>query len=153
WTLDQVRAFTAEMARKNLRFFLDTNQSWAFPSSQRPAVSIIIPVFNRASLTLQCLEALSSEAGVGLQVIIIDNASSDETADLFERIKGIRYVRNGENVHFLEASNQGAALANGTVLLFLNSDTRVLPGTISSALESLTSSPTTGAVGAKLILP
>jgi GT2 family glycosyltransferase len=153
WTLDQVRAFTSEMADKNLRFFLDTNQSWTFPSSPRPAISVVIPVFNRASLTLQCLEALSSEAGIGLEVIIIDNASSDETADLFERIQGIRYVRNGENVHFLEASNQGAALANGTFLLFLNSDTRVLPGTISSALESLTSSPTTGAVGAKLILP
>jgi GT2 family glycosyltransferase len=153
WTLEQVRGFTAEMADKNLRFFLDTNQRWTFPSSQRPAVSVIIPVFNRASLTLQCLQALSSEAAVGLEVIIIDNASSDETADLFERIKEVRYVRNRENLHFLEASNQGAALATGTFLLFLNSDTRVLPGTISSALETLTSSPTNGAVGAKLILP
>jgi GT2 family glycosyltransferase len=153
WTLDQVRAFTAAIAGKNLQFFLDTKQSWAFPSSQRPAVSVIIPVFNRAPLTLQCLEALSSEAAVGLEVIIIDNASSDETADLFQRIKDVRYVRNRENVHFLEASNQGAALAKGTALLFLNSDTRVLPGTISSAVETLTSSPTHGAVGAKLILP
>jgi GT2 family glycosyltransferase len=153
WTLEQVRAFTADMADKNLRFFLDTNQSWAFPSSHRPAVSVIIPVFNRASLTLQCLEALSSEAAVGLEVIIIDNASSDETADLFARLKDIQYVRNQENVHFLEASNQGAALAKGASLLFLNSDTRVLPGTILSALETLTSSPTNGAVGARLILP
>jgi len=153
WTLEQVRVFTAEMADKNLRFFLDTNQSWAFPSSQRPAVSVIIPVFNRASLTLQCLEALSSEAAVGLEVIIIDNASSDETEVLFERIKEIRYVRNQENLHFLEASNQGAALAKGTSLLFLNSDTRVLPGTIASALEILNSSPIHGAVGGKLILP
>ena len=141
------------MADKNLRFFLDTNQSWAFPSAQRPTVSVVIPVFNRASLTLQCLEALAAEAAAGLEVIVIDNASSDETADLFDRIKEIRYVRNRENVHFLEASNQGAALAKGTSLLFLNSDTRVLPGTISSALETLTSSSANGAVGAKLILP
>jgi GT2 family glycosyltransferase len=153
WSLEQVRAFTAETADRNLRFFLDTNQTWAFPSSQRPAVSVIIPVFNRASLTLQCLEALSSEASVGLEIVIIDNASTDETADLVERITEIRYVRNRENVHFLDASNQGAALATGTSLLFLNSDTRVLPGAISSAVETLTSSPTIGAVGAKLILP
>jgi len=153
WTLDQVRAFTGEMARKNLRFFLDSNQSWSFPSSQQPAVSVITPLFNRAELTFECLKALASEAAVGLEVIIIDNASSDETADLFERIKGIRYVRNQENAHFLEASNQGAALATGTSLLFLNSDTRVLSGTIASALETLSSSPANGAVGAKLILP
>jgi len=153
WTLEQVRAFSAEMAGKDLRFFLDTNQRWVFPSSQRPAVSVVIPVFNRASLTLLCLKALSAEAGLGLEVILIDNASGDETPDLCARIAGIRYVRNRENVHFLDASNQGAALAKATSLLFLNSDTRVLPGTIASALETLTANPTHGAVGAKLILP
>jgi O-antigen biosynthesis protein len=153
WTLDRVRAFTSEMAGRNLRFFLDTSQSWAFPSSQRPEVSVVIPVFNRASLTLQCLQALSSEAALGLEVIIIDNASSDETADLCARIANVRYVRNRENVHFLDASNQGAALATATSLLFLNSDTRVLPGTIASALETLTANPANGAVGGKLILP
>jgi GT2 family glycosyltransferase len=149
----QVRALTTATAARNLRFFLDSNQRWNFPSSERPLVSVVIPVFNRADLTLQCLEALSSEAAVGLEVIVIDNASSDATADLFERIHGIRYVRNPENVHFLEASNQGAALATGASLLFLNSDTRLLPGSIGAALETLVASPSNGAVGAKLILP
>ena len=153
WSLEQARAFTGRIADRHLRFFLDTEQTWAFPSSHRPAVSVVIPIFNRAALTLQCLEALCCEAAIGLEVIVIDNASSDETEHLFERIEGIRYVRNRENIHFLDASNQGAALATGTALLLLNSDTRVVPGTIGSALETLTASPTHGAVGAKLILP
>lgn len=148
-----LRELTTETAYRSLRLFLDANRSWQFPNSAQPKVSVIIPVFNRADLTLQCLQALAAESYNYLEVIIIDNASTDETAQLFSKIDGVRYVRNQENLHFLEGSNQGAALAQGEYLLFLNSDTRVMPGSIAAALENFPHNEKVGAVGAKLILP
>ena len=148
-----LKQLTTENAFRNLQLFLDADCSWQFPSSQNPRVSVIIPVFNRADLTLQCLQALAAESVNCLEVIIIDNASSDETTRLFSRIEGVRYIRNEKNLHFLEGSNQGAALARGEYLLFLNSDTRVMPGSIAAALENFAHAADVGAVGAKLILP
>jgi GT2 family glycosyltransferase len=122
------------------------------PSSRgTPVVSVVIALFNRAELTLDCLRSLA-DCGVPLEVIGIDNASSDRTAELFSRVRGVRYVRNDSNVHFLRATNQGAALATGRHILLLNSDTVVGAGAIEAAVRRVEMDGV-GAVGGRLILP
>jgi O-antigen biosynthesis protein len=152
-SLQNLRHLANQAARRNLEQFLASGRIWHFPASEDPVVSVVIPVFNRADLTLQCLEALASEASVGLEVIVIDNASSDETPALFSAIEGIRYVRNERNLHFLDGSNQGASLARGTFVLFLNSDTALVRGCLAVAVDTARTLPRVGAVGGRLLLP
>jgi hypothetical protein len=83
---------------------------------------------------------------------MVDNASTDETGRMLDRLDGACIVRNSENVHFLRAVNQGAAEARGSALL-LNNDANLMPGAPRAALESLHSAADIGAVGGKLILP
>ena len=87
-----------------------------------------------------------------MEVIVIDNASTDETPRLLDRVQGARVVRNSANVHFLLAVNQAARLARGDYLLLLNNDAQLQPGSLDAALATLESSPDIGAVGGRIIL-
>jgi len=116
--------------------------------------SIIIPVFNKAELTRNCLRTLPSSlvgAGNG-EVIVIDNASSDNTADVLAEFPWIRAVRNERNLGFAGANNQGARLASGRFLVLLNNDTQALPGWLAAMLAAA-ADPKVGAVGARLLFP
>ena len=114
--------------------------------------SIIIPVFNKANLTKQCLETLRPTlegAGAG-EVIVIDNASTDETPQIMEAFPWVRYIRNETNVGFAGANNQGAREANGIYLVLLNNDTEGTPGWLASMLANAKTEGV-GAVGARLL--
>jgi GT2 family glycosyltransferase len=88
-----------------------------------------------------------------MDIIIVDNNSSDDTASLLDRLEGATIVRNSANMHFLKAANAGAREARGRYILFLNNDAQVHPGSIQAAIETLEKSGDIGAVGGKLILP
>lgn len=116
--------------------------------------SIIIPVFNKAAFTKRCLETLPKTlegAGTG-EVIVIDNASSDETPEMLKAFSNTRVVRNDVNLGFAGANNQGARLAQGRHLVLLNNDTQPLPGWLASMLR-VAADPGVGAVGARLLFP
>jgi O-antigen biosynthesis protein len=118
-----------------------------------PVVSIVIPVFNQAPLTYQCLDALLARTPAGrYEVIVVDNASTDATPRLLAHVEGLRVARNEMNRGFVEACNQGAKEAGGDLLLFLNNDTVVLEGWLPPLLETA-GDPTVGAVGARLLYP
>ena len=116
-------------------------------------VSVLLVLHNRAELTFRCLRALGRSTGPRLELVIVDNASSDETARLLQQVRGATIVRNAENRHFLAAANQAAAAAHGGLLLFLNNDTEVAPAAIGHAGKALELHPNVGAVGAKLVWP
>lgn len=116
--------------------------------------SIVIPVFNKAALTRACLEALPEsvvDAGVG-EVIVIDNASTDETWEMLQEFPGVRTVHNETNTGFARANNQGARLAHGEFLVLLNNDTIPHPGWLRAMLKAARE-PNVGAVGARLLFP
>lgn len=122
--------------------------------------SVIIPVFNQWEFTRKCLAALDeSTRGERLQVIVIDNASSDETEAqcpaLGQTLFGDSFVyrRNGRNRNFGPASNQGASLAAGEYLIFLNNDTEPLPGWYRPLLDDFAKYPGIGATGPLLLYP
>ncbi len=118
-------------------------------------VSIIIPVFNKADLTKQCLIELARVTErVNYEVIVVDNDSSDETADFLSSLSGdIQVITNPENFGFAKACNQGAAAAKGKYIVFLNNDTIPRPGWLASLVDEVDSHKEVAVVGSKLLYP
>jgi GT2 family glycosyltransferase len=116
--------------------------------------TIVMPVFNKAALTKQCLETIRPTlrgAGEG-EIIVIDNASSDETPAMLEEYPWVTVVRNDVNLGFSGANNQGARMARGEYLVLLNNDTVAKPGWL-AAMLARAREPGVGIVGAKLLFP
>jgi len=140
--------------RLKINIFLEnTGLKFELPKNNTPKVSIILVLFNKVEYTYQCLETIKANSDLPYEIIIIDNASSDNTSELLDRIKYARIIRNAENIGFLRACNQGAGIANGEWLLFLNNDTQVMPALLSTLLRTTEKTEKCGAVGAKLIFP
>ncbi len=122
-------------------------------------VSIIIPVFNKVAFTRQCLASIARHASdrVQHQVIVVDNASSDETdawlKDLSGRDPRVLHIRNETNLGFSRANNVGAELATGRYVLFLNNDTIVQPGWLEAMVDVAEADPRVGIVGIKQLFP
>jgi GT2 family glycosyltransferase/glycosyltransferase involved in cell wall biosynthesis/thioredoxin-like negative regulator of GroEL len=120
-----------------------------------PRVSIIIPTFNNVALTRQCLDAVKRNTQAGsFELIVVDNASTDGTVAFLregEKAGTIRIVCNSKNLGFAKACNQGAEIARGSLLLFLNNDTEVQPGWLEPLVEILESDSQVAAVGSKLL--
>ncbi|NQY68213.1 MAG: glycosyltransferase, partial [Flavobacteriales bacterium] len=124
------------------------------PLFDTPVVSIIIPVYNQANYSYSCVEYIIKNTNVPFEVIIMDDNSSDENAiNLLDYIKNVQFIRNEENLGFLNNCNKGANLAKGKYVLFLNNDTNVQPEWLSSLVDLIESDDNIGMVGSKLIYP
>jgi GT2 family glycosyltransferase len=116
--------------------------------------TIIIPVFNKAALTRNCLRTLRATlegAGEG-EIIVVDNGSSDDTPAMLAEFPWARVIRNEQNLGFAAANNQGAREARGEFLVLLNNDTEAKPGWLNAMLQTARE-PGVGAVGARLLFP
>lgn len=117
-------------------------------------VSIVIPCWNRADLTRQCLEALAltTPDEANFEVVLVDNGSTDDTKALFASLGGdVQVVTNQMNLGYAKACNQGARAATGEWLLFLNNDTEPHAGWLEAMVDLGQSEPDIGIVGAKLL--
>lgn len=139
-------------ATEALDRFLTGTESLRIPGADESALSILLVFYNQAHLSLQCLHALLEHADVPFELIIVDNASKDRTAQLLDRLKNVKLIRNSENLGFVEAVNQGAALADSEYLLLLNNDAFIEPGALSAALAALRNDSSAGAVGGRIRL-
>ena len=125
-----------------------------FPLFEEPDVSIIIPVYNQFAYTYNCLRSiLDNSLGVKYEVIIADDVSDDDTTRLSEIAENIKIVRNAENLRFLRNCNNAAKHAHGKYILFLNNDTQVQSGWLSSLVELIERDKTIGMVGSRLVYP
>lgn len=116
-----------------------------------PALSIIIPSFNTARLLADCLDSLR---GADAEIIVVDNASADGSPDLVATdYPHVTLVRLPVNRGYGAACNTGAARATGDYLLFLNSDTRVEPGTLDVIVDAFRRDPTVAAVACHELTP
>jgi GT2 family glycosyltransferase len=120
-----------------------------------PDVSIIIPVFNNLKLTLECLSSISqaSDPQVTFEVLVRDDASTDDTVKVFGTIKHIRLVRNSENLGFLRNCNRALEDVHGKYVVFLNNDAQVCQGWLSGLLATFSQYPRVGAVGPRFLYP
>ncbi len=87
-------------------------------------VSVVIVNYNTKDITLACIDSIIKYThGISYEIILLDNASTDGSKELFEKDERIIYVYNTANYGFGKANNIGASIAAGKYLFFLNSDT------------------------------
>ncbi|MHB8647900.1 MAG: glycosyltransferase [Thermomicrobiales bacterium] len=119
-----------------------------------PTCSVIIPVYNGMPLTRQCLDAVFHTAtrAVETEIIVVDDHSGDLTPQLLASYGDrLRTVRHEENTGFSTACNDGAAIASGEYLVFLNNDTIPCPGWLDALVHYAERHPNAAVVGSKLV--
>lgn len=149
------KAAVRQAADRALQHWLAAPREIVFPPAcegAAPDVSVVVVLYNQAGLTRKTLQALADQRDASFETIIVDNASSDATGELLDRLRGARIVRNADNAGFLLAANQGAALARGRHVLLLNSDAIVQAGALRAARDALDRDPTIGALGGRIVL-
>ena len=125
-----------------------------FPIHEQVEISIIIPVFNQFLFTQACLASLQDHHGTErFEVILVDDCSTDATAEAVPQMKGVVYLRNEANSGFIVSCNRGAEKARGKYVVFLNNDTIVRPGWLTALIDTFAEDPRTGIVGSKLVYP
>ncbi|HVE55036.1 MAG TPA: glycosyltransferase, partial [Ramlibacter sp.] len=126
----------------------------AFATCDAPRASIVVPAHNGLALTLACLHSLARHRGATpFEVIVVDDASSDATAQVLPTIPGLVNVRLDTNVGFIAACKAGTAQARGEFLVLLNNDTYAQPGWLEALLDTFATHPDTGLAGSKLVYP
>lgn len=117
-------------------------------------VSIVIPVFNQLGYTLRCLDAIKENTReIDYEIIVVDDASSDDTEATLSTRDDIIYVRNVQNLGFVGSCNAGAARSTKTYVCFLNNDTTVQPYWLSALVNTFEMHPNVGLTGSKLVYP
>jgi glycosyltransferase involved in cell wall biosynthesis len=107
-----------------------------------PALSVIIPTHNRAGLLPAAVESVR-RAGSDLEIIVVDDASSDDTPRVCERLSGIRYLRFEENQGLSQARNAGILASSAELVSFLDDDDLRLPGSLDAQRLELEAAPDT----------
>lgn len=116
-----------------------------------PRTSIIIPTHNRATL-LQAAINSAQKAGRDVQVVVVDDASTDETAAICRNLNGIKYLRLERNVGLARARNVGIRNSSGEFVAFLDDDDQRLPGSVDKQEELLSRNESVSFVYGKVLI-
>lgn len=108
--------------------------------------SIIIVNFNTLDLLKSCVSSVKKHTK-DYELIIIDNGNNHDPTDRFIRKVADKYVLNGINLGFAKANNQGAKIAEGELICFLNSDTIVTKGWLKEMIKLMDNNPKCAMVG------
>jgi len=116
-------------------------------------LSIIIPTWNTAKITLNCVQTIKKYlSGLKPQIIVVDNASADDTLNLLKTQK-ITLIKNPQNFGFSKACNIGAKKAVGDYLLFLNSDMELIDNSLENMFDYLSNNSQIGLIGPQFLNP
>ena len=122
--------------------------------SDRCDLSIVIVSYNCRDLLLSCLTSLEGTVDANIEVIVVDNASSDGTVTTIRsRHPDVAVIEMGGNAGFGRASNRGIEAAVGRYVLLLNPDTVVSPGALRVLVDFLDEHPSAGMVAPRLVYP
>jgi len=102
--------------------------------AEKPRVSVVIVNWNGAEHLRVCLPSLTSQSFQPLEIIVVDNRSSDDSAEVAKKF-GVRWLLLEKNVGLAPALNRGAAVASGDLLLFVNNDMRFDPEFVGELAE------------------
>src|SRR5918996_2681468 len=124
----------------------------SMPRAADPLVSVVMVTYGGWEWAAKSLTALRESTDSVYEVILVDNESPDGTGQrLLDDVRGVTLVLNDRNGGFGPAANQGAGLASGRFLCFLNPDAFVQPGWLSPLVEVLERDPLAGAVVPRLV--
>jgi glycosyltransferase involved in cell wall biosynthesis len=135
----------ADSQGKPLHSALSTDHS-ALSSLPSPRISIIIPVYNAARTLPDCLGALLASDYPNFEVIVVDDASTDNSAEVASQ-QGAQVLRQPQNIGAARAKNRGAAAATGEILFFTDADIVVRPDTLQRIATTLADPSLAGVVG------
>lgn len=115
--------------------------------------SVIVLSWNGMEYLADCLDAVLAQESPGFEVIVVDNGSSDGSADFVEEhYPQVQLIRNERNLGFAAGNNVGLRAATGDVLVLLNQDTMVQPGWLGAVVDTL-DDPEVGIAGCKALYP
>jgi GT2 family glycosyltransferase len=118
------------------------------------SVSIVIVNYCTCDLLRDCLHSLEREGTAAVEIIVVDNHSTDGSAEMLSaEFPRVRLLQNSDNRGFSAANNLGIAQAHANYILLLNSDTIVPPGTLTAMAEFMDQTPECGAAGCRLLWP
>src|ERR1019366_8409584 len=120
--------------------------------ASKDLVSVTLITYNSGRFIKRCLESVLEQKYPNLEVVIVDNASTDGTVDILEQFQDkCRIYFNDENIGFAAAQNQAIGLAGGEWILTLNPDVLLLPNFIAALVEAGQIDPKVGSVCGKLL--
>jgi GT2 family glycosyltransferase len=135
-------------ARDSLAYFARHRLDF---TTAAPALAVVMVLFNRFELTMQALASLRDNFPGGIELILVDNASTDETARIGQYVSGATVLRLPENIGYVRAANRALPLVTAPALLYLNNDVALGHGAIAAALARLGGAEDIGAVCGKII--
>lgn len=119
----------------------------------KETVSVTIVTYNSGRFIRRCLESVLDQHYPNLELIVVDNASTDGTTDILEPFEDrCTIVYNEENIGFAAAQNQAIALSRGSWVLTLNPDVMLLPNFVSYLMEMSEVDPRIGTMCGKLLM-
>lgn len=125
---------------------------FTLPKFENPEVSIIVPAYNKFSLTYHCIASIALAYNkTSYEVILADDCSTDETAKAEGIIENLVISRNEENLRFLRSCNAATAHCKGKYIVFLNNDTEVTSFWLDELVSQFERDPDTGLTGSKLV--
>ena len=98
-------------------------------------VSILITTYNSAKFLARCLDSILTQTYQAIEIVVVDNASSDETCTILQQATGLKIFYNDANIGFAAAQNQAARAAQGTWLLSLNPDVVLSPAFVAELIS------------------
>ncbi len=117
-------------------------------------ISVIVVSYNTAGLLGPCLESIEAAPGALPEVVVVDNASADGSADLVRRAHpSVRLLANPVNRGFGAANNQALPLCSGRYIVLLNPDAVLRPGALRELVAYMDAHPAVGLAGPKLVNP
>ena len=117
------------------------------------SISVVVVNWNRVKLLRLCLESLARQTAPPLEVIVVDNGSTDGSVEMIERdFPSTLVIRNTENKGFCAANNQGIDIAQGDLIALLNNDAEADPHWLAALAGVLEGRPEIGMAASKILV-
>lgn len=124
---------------------------YAMPAAEelhtQKKVSVVLLALNQVEYTRKCIESIQRNCTQNLELILVNNGSTDGTREYFDSVPGAVVIHNEENLGVSAGWNQGIRRATGEYVLILNNDTIVVPGTIENMVRAACNHANVGIVG------
>jgi GT2 family glycosyltransferase len=111
-----------------------------------PLVSIVVLNYNGKSLIKECLDSLQKVHYKPLEIIVVDNHSSDDSIAIINNFSNIKLIQNNKNYGYAQGNNIGIFQASGKYVVTLNNDITVEPSFLDEPIKVLESTPSAGLV-------
>jgi len=116
-------------------------------------ISAVVVNWNRAALLRNCLASLRKQTGVTLEILVVDNGSTDGSPEMVTKeFPEVRLICNQRNRGFCAANNQGISAAKGEYIALLNNDAEAEPGWAAALLEVCETDAAIGMVASKILV-